>query len=130
MKRSGIMNAQLAGRLAALGHTQSFAVADVGLPVPARVPIVDLAIIQGLPRFVDVLDAVLAEVVVEAHTFAEEAQDLPSGELLASRGDQLGKASLVPHEDLKARIDDCAFVIRTGEATPYANVILQCGVPF
>lgn len=130
MKRTGIMNAQLAGRMAALGHTQTFAVADVGLPVPVHVPLVDLAVVQGVPRFVDVLDAVLAEMVVEAHTYAEEARALPAGELLTARAEHLGTPVVVPHTELKAQIESCAFVVRTGEATPYANVILRCGVPF
>lgn len=130
MKRTGIMHAELAGRMAALGHTQTVAVADVGLPVPAEVPLVDLAVVQGLPRFADVLDALLDELVIEGHTYAQEAVGLTSGDLLDQRAERLGEATTVPHEELKALLGACAFVVRTGEATPYANVILRCGVPF
>jgi D-ribose pyranase len=130
VKRTGIMHAELAGRMAALGHTQTVAVADVGLPVPAQVPLVDLAVVQGLPRFADVLDALLDELVVEGHTYADEAADQASGDLLAARAERLGERLTVPHEELKTLLATCAFVVRTGEATPYANVILRCGVPF
>lgn len=130
MKRTGIMHAGLAGRMAALGHTQTVAVADVGLPVPPGVPLVDLAVVQGLPRFADVLDALLDELVIEAHTYAAEAEGGPSGDLLAARAGRLGEALMVPHEELKTLLRSCSFVVRTGEATPYANVILRCGVPF
>lgn len=130
MKRTGIMHAELAGRLAALGHTQSVVVADVGLPVPAGVPCVDLAIVQGLPRFADVLNAVLGELVVEGHTRAEEASGQASGRILAERAERLGPVRTVPHEAFKEMLGSCAFVVRTGEATPYANVALHCGVPF
>lgn len=130
MKRTGIMHGELAGRMAALGHTQTVAVADVGLPVPPHVPLVDLAVVQGVPRFADVLNALLDELVVEGHVFADEAVGRGSGDLLAAQADRLGERTTVPHEQLKTLLSSCSFVVRTGEATPYANVILRCGVPF
>ena len=36
----------------------------------------------------------------------------------------------VSHVELKALTKDCKAVIRTGETTPYANVILQSGCIF
>lgn len=130
MKRNGIMNAELAGRMASLGHTHTVAVVDVGLPVPAGVPTVDLALVQGVPRFEQVLDALLDELVVEAHTYAEEAATSPASVMIRSRADRMGTSTTVPHEELKILVAGCAFVVRSGESTPYANVILRCGVPF
>ena len=78
MKRSGIINAPLAGHLARLGHTDLVVVADAGLPVPAHVPLVDLAIVFGLPRFTDVLDALLADIVVEYAWVSEQADGTPA----------------------------------------------------
>ena len=124
------MNAELAGRMAALGHTESVAVSDVGLPIPAGVPVVDLALVPGVPTFEQVLDALLDELVVEGHTWAEEAHTLPAGAMISARAARMGTSSTVPHEDLKAALPGCAFVVRSGENTPYANVILRCGVPF
>ena len=40
------------------------------------------------------------------------------------------KQEFVPHTELKARTHDCKAVIRTGETTPYANIILQSGCIF
>ena len=34
------------------------------------------------------------------------------------------------HGELKDRISRCAFAARTGERTPYVNVILESGLPF
>ena len=130
MKRAGILNVELARRCARLGHTDLVCVADCGLPVPAHVPVVDLAVVQGLPRFADVLDALLDELVVEGHVVAEEITGAPAESLVDERADRLGERSVVRHEDLKRMVSDCAFVVRTGEATPYANVVLRCGVPF
>ena len=130
MKRIGIMNADLAGRMAALGHTDTIAVTDVGLPVPEGVPVVDLAVVQAVPTFAQVLDALLDELVIDGHTYADEAAGRESGELLTDRTSRMGRARGVPHEEFKQLLGGCAFVVRTGANTPYANVILHCGVPF
>lgn len=127
MKRAGILNAALLAAIGRLGHTDCFVVADCGLPVPPGVPVIDLAVVMGLPRFSDVLDALLEDVVIEQATVAEEASGAPLGAYLFER---FPGATLVPHEELKARTATARFVVRTGEATPYANVILRSGVPF
>ena len=36
----------------------------------------------------------------------------------------------VPHTELKEQTKECKAVIRTGETTPYANIILQSGCIF
>jgi D-ribose pyranase len=36
----------------------------------------------------------------------------------------------IPHEEFKARTAAARAVVRTGEFTPYANVILIAGVTF
>jgi D-ribose pyranase len=130
MKRQGILNVDLAGRCARLGHTDLVCVADCGLPVPAHVPVVDLALVHGFPAFEQVLDALLEELVVEGHVVADEIVGKPAEDLVDRRRERLGPVTKVPHEELKRLVSACAFVVRTGEATPYANVILRCGVPF
>ena len=62
MLRNGILNAPLAGALARLGQTHQVVIADAGLPLPYGVPscaVVDLTLVAGIPRFEEVLDAVL-----------------------------------------------------------------------
>lgn len=128
MKRSGILNADLAGRLAALGHTDRFAVTDSGFPVPAGVPVVDLRVVYGLPGFVPVLEAILAEVVVESAVVADELAEANPGLATALRR-HLPDATTVSHTELK-QTRDLRFAVRTGEDTPYANVVLTAGVGF
>jgi D-ribose pyranase len=130
MKRSGILNAALAGHLARLGHTDTLVVADCGLPIPRTVPVVDLALRFGVPGFTTVLDTVLDEVVIESSTAAREALTGAAGAWLMQRRDRLGHLDFLPHEQLKAAVAGAAVVVRTGEATPHANVVLHCGVPF
>ena len=128
MKRDGIINAELAGALAALGHTDLVVVCDAGLPIPSGPTVVDLAFRFGVPSFETVLSGLLEELVIEGATAAEEVERNPrSYELLKTRLPDLG---LVPHEELKRIVARAKLVVRTGEATPYSNVILRCGVPF
>ena len=72
MKKRGIINAQLSGLIAGLGHKDTFMIADGGMPIPKGVTIVDLALCGGVPTFQQVMDAVLEEVEVEFYTLAEE----------------------------------------------------------
>lgn len=127
MKRGGILHPELSAHLARLGHTDTFVIGDAGLPVLPGVARVDLAVSFGVPGFAEVLDAVLAEVEVEGAVIAAEASDSPAGALLAAR---LPGAETVPHAEFKQLTGQARFVVRTGETTPYANVIVRCGVPF
>ncbi|GAB2769351.1 D-ribose pyranase [Streptomyces daliensis] len=118
--------------LAQLGHTDHVVVCDSGLPIPhgcGGPRVVDLSLVAGQPPFAAVLGAVLDELTIEGAVAACEVRDenLRIAEFLNRRFDGL---ELVPHEELKERVQDARLVVRTGEATPYANVILRCGVPF
>ena len=128
MRRDGLWHPELVRYLAAMGHGEEIVVADPGLPVPVT-PRIDLVWRAGEPPFLPVLESVLAELVVEAAFIAEEATD-PA--LLAGLSTALGDipTERIAHEEMKRRARAATVVVRTGETTPYANVILRCGVPF
>ncbi len=132
MRRSGLLHAELNRLIAAMGHTDTLVIADVGLPVPAGVPCIDLAVLPGLPAFAEVFEAVYRELAVERATFASEIHPRnPALEALAVRLQGEGLAvDEVPHEEFKRRSASARAVIRTGETSPYANVILHAGVTF
>ncbi|MEU0779989.1 D-ribose pyranase [Streptomyces sp. NPDC006173] len=129
MKRAGILNRHLAGALAELGHGDGVLVCDAGMPIPAGPRVVDLAFRAGVPSFAEVLDGLLAELVVEGGTAAREVREAnpAAAELLEARVPGL---ELVGHEELKSLSAGARLVVRTGEARPYANVLLRCGVFF
>lgn len=129
MKKSGILNRHLAGALAVLGHTDLVVVCDAGLPIPPGPIVVDLAFRAGTPSFSEVLDGLLEELVVEGAIAAREVRD-HNPEVTAQLDQAFPDLELVPHEEFKARTRQARLVVRTGEARPYANVILRCGVPF
>lgn len=128
MKRGGIINARLAGEIARLGHTDLVVVCDAGLPIPSGPVVVDLAFRLGVPPFETVLSGLLEEIVVEGATAAEETRENP--EVAGLLRDLLPDLGLVTHHELKRMTANAKLVVRTGEATPYANVILRCGVAF
>lgn len=129
MKKNGLIHAGLLSRLAQLRHTDLFVVADAGLPVPRGVPVIDLAVVYGLPRFADILVPLLRETVVEAGWVAIEIDERnPDCARLLDAA--VADLTRIPHAALKTMVGQASFVVRTGEDTPYANVILRAGVPF
>jgi len=138
MKRGVILHPELSRVIASLGHGDAVVLADAGLPIPAGVERIDLAYAAGQPPFLDVLEALLGELEVERATLAAELDTVAPPafrQRLRARLLALPKVSargleLVPHEELKRRCAGARVVVRTGEFTPYANVILHAGVVF
>ncbi|ALD64864.1 D-ribose pyranase [Glutamicibacter soli] len=127
MLKTEILNAPLLAELAKLGHTDTVVVADYGLPLPAGTPVVDLAFVPGQLGFAQVLEVLARNLVIERSTLASEA----SGTVVEGWCIAQGLApEHMSHEELKAALPQAKLVIRTGEATAYANIILSCGVPF
>ncbi|MDP9368177.1 MAG: D-ribose pyranase [Chloroflexota bacterium] len=131
MKKAGILNRRLAMTIAAMGHTDLLVVGDAGLPVPTGVPCVDLAVTAGLPALLDVVQAIATELQVEGVMLAEETRerrDSLADDLLALFPG--AEVMWVSHQALKKTSELARAVVRTGETTPYANIILRSGVTF
>jgi D-ribose pyranase len=79
-----------------------------------------------------VLKAVLSEMQVERALLAREAvEQLPAGTLPAWCEGQLTVVpETISHEELKRLSARARAVVRTGECTPYANIVLCAGVTF
>lgn len=124
MRKSGLLNPALTSAVARLGPTDTFVIADCGLPIPHDVPVIDLTLTFGIPTFADTLATLLEEVVVEAGTIADTTPPEVRSLLPAI------PLTEVSHDDLKREVARASFVVRTGSTTPFANVILRSGVPF
>ncbi len=134
MRRNhGTLNGQLARVISETGHTDQIVVTDAGLPIALTVERVDLAIKADLPAFLDVLDVVLDELQIEGAILSEEIRSASPQMLdqisqrLAARG---VTATFVPHTEFKAAIANARAAVRSGEFTPYANVLLTAGVVY
>lgn len=131
MYKTGTLNSEISKVLSDLGHTDRIVIGDCGLPVPKGVQKIDLAVRQGLPSFIDVVDEVARHMVIEHVTLAEEIKDSNPGVL--KEVDSIMKDipnDFVTHEQFKTLTENSKVIIRTGEATPYANIILRSGVNF
>lgn len=132
MKKSGHLNRDISRVLASMGHTDSIVIADCGLPIPQGVECIDVSLALGDPPFLHVLDTVLSDLKVERAVFASESQEHNS-EFVSRASKMAGdlvRVEFVSHEKLKELTCHAHAVIRTGEATPFANAILYSGVIF
>lgn len=131
MKKIGIINQPISALIAGLGHMDRIVIADAGLPIPANVPRIDLALKEGLPAFMDTLETILQEMQVEKAILATEIRDHnPTIESLIKS--VLGEIPIeyILHEQFKSETQSARAIIRTGEFSPYANIILISGVVF
>lgn len=131
MKKTDLLHPAISAIIASLGHGDMLVIGDAGLPIPNGPQRIDLALTPGIPRFDDTLRAVLSEMQVERWVVAEESS-ATCPDLLALMRAQLADAQqqTVAHAELKHLSHQARAVIRTGECTPYANVILVAGVTF
>lgn len=130
MKKSGILNSEIAKVVDDLGHTDKVCIGDCGLPVPSGVKKIDIALRFGEPSFQSVLDNYLDNVVIEKVYLAQEIKENNSEQekqILAKLGAEI-EVVYISHEELKQMNTQVKAVIRTGEATPYSNIILQSSV--
>ena len=133
MKRAGILNSDISRVLSYMGHTDCICIGDCGLPIPDEVERIDLALAFGEPTFMRTLEIVVGDMKVEKIVLAEEIKTQNPTvlqqieELFAGQNVEV---KFVSHVELKEKTKDCKAIIRTGEITPYANIILQSGCIF
>ncbi len=139
MKKGTLLNAELSRIIAKLGHTDQLAIGDAGLPIPDVTERLDLALIAGVPSFMQVVGAVTQEMQIERAILATEIaeanpaahqQVLDHIQQIAQLQGKPVAIEYVPHEAFKAQTRECKAVVRTGECSPYANIILCSGVVF
>ncbi len=133
MKKCGILNSEISRVLSYLGHTDCIAVGDCGLPIPDETERIDLALTFGIPTFMQTLKVVADDMKIEKIILAEEIRENNPEilhEIEALFKDSDVETEFVSHSQLKEKTKNCKAVIRTGETTPYANIILQSGCIF
>jgi D-ribose pyranase len=126
-----VFNHRLSAVIATMGHGDMLVVADAGLPIPPGVERIDLAVRAGLPGVIEVTEAIAGELQVERIVLAAELEsgNGPLSDRFAALFPGVARKA-VPHEEFKRLTAGARAVVRTGECTPYANVILVSGVTF
>ena len=135
MKKSRLLNSELSYEIVKIGHTAHITLCDAGLPIPQEVKRIDLAVEAGLPSFIGVLKPVLSEMQVEEIILAEEIKE-KNPKMLEEIIKSFEEANMNPkiiwvkHEEFKKITKESQAIVRTGECSPYSNVILKSGVVF
>jgi len=139
MKSSRLIHSGLSLAISEMGHGDCLAIADAGLPIPPTTKRIDLAVMKGVPSFLEVLDAVLSELRVDHVLVAEEFSNVSPAlyAKLTARLERYTKATgqavriqAVSHTEFKKATGSARAVARTGEFTPYANILLYSNVVF
>jgi D-ribose pyranase len=130
MKRNGILNAQLSGAIATLGHTDLLMVVDAGFPIPTNANRIDLAIAENLPDLRTILSLIAAEIVVEGVVRADDVvTNNPRLDDYLHATFPGAEFSTRTHADVLGELASTAKVIvRTGAFEPWGNIALRCGV--
>ena len=128
MKKSGSINAPISTVISVMGHTDMITIADAGLPIPGSVERIDLALKRNVPKFIDTLEVVLGDLHIEKAIVADElltVSPIMYDEIKKIIPEKL--IDTIPHVEFKQKTAESKAVIRTGEFTPYSNVILVAG---
>lgn len=131
MKKTKMINSDMSRVIAQMGHFDKLSIGDAGMPVPAGTEKIDLAVDNGIPSFMQVLNNVLEELEVQRIYLADEIRT-QNPEMLTAIKKRLPEMPItfMPHEEMKRSLSDCKAFVRTGEMTPYANILLESGVTF
>jgi D-ribose pyranase len=131
MKKTKLLNTALSETIARLGHFDRLVIGDAGLPIPEGPRRIDLALTAGVPSFLDTLAAVVSEMQVQSIIVAAEMAER-SPHILQGICELLPNVTIetLPHAQFKECTRSAIAMVRTGEFTPFANVILVAGVVF
>lgn len=127
MLRTGLLNPHILSLLARIRHTNTVVIADRGFPFWPEIETVDVSLIDDVPTVLQVLAAIQENFVIGRAFMAEEFVRHNRTERVDAVVRLLGKTPLThePHMQLKKRVPLAIGLIRTGDTTQYANMILE-----
>jgi D-ribose pyranase len=129
MFNTKILNPDLLSLLARVRHTNALVIADRGFPFWPQIQTVDISLMDDVPTVLQVLEAVRTDFhAVQAYMASEFLQHNS-----AATGERFARALRgvpvlhEPHVEFKQRVPGAIGLIRTGDTTQYANLILVSG---
>ncbi|MGH9606136.1 MAG: RbsD/FucU domain-containing protein [Terracidiphilus sp.] len=127
MLKTGILNPHLLSLLARVRHTNTLVIADRGFPYWPQIETVDISLVDGVPRVLEVLRAIRANYTIGHAWMAEEFLGANSMDARGEFESALTGIPLLfePHVDFKRRVPHAIGLIRTGDTAQYANMILE-----
>lgn len=131
MQKSGILNPALLSLLSRIRHTNLLVIADRGFPYWPMIETVDISLVDGIPTILQVVNALrsgydFTQAYMAQEFLAENSPEVQEQFKAALAGIPL---AYEPHVDFKKRVPQAIGLIRTGDVTQYANLILVSGRP-
>jgi D-ribose pyranase len=127
--KTGILNPAIQSLLCRIRHTNTLVISDRGFPFWPQIETVDISLVDDIPRVLDVLKALSRNFVVGRVFMAEEFLSVNQPETLAAFAIALDRmpTTYEPHVALKKRVPHAIGLIRTGDTTQYANMVIESG---
>jgi D-ribose pyranase len=127
MLQNGILNPHLLDLLARIRHTNTLVIADWAFPFWPQIETVDISLTHGIPTVLDVLDLLTPVFKIGKIWQAEEFVSHNSNDIVERFATSFGSIPLTrePHIEFKKRVPLAIGLIRTGDPTPYGNIILE-----
>lgn len=127
MLKPGILNPSINSLLSRVCHTNTIVIADRGFPFWPQIETVDISLVDDIPKVLDVLRAIQANFVIGRIYQAQEFVDVNSEQTIQIFLESVADISITrePHIEFKKRVPDAIGLIRTGDTTQYANLILE-----
>lgn len=131
MIKQGILNPHINSLLCRVRHTNALVIADRGFPYWPVIETVDISLVDGVPTVLQVLEALLPNFDLSAVYMAQEFKEENTPETQRRFLEAVKGAPLIfePHETMKQRVPKAIGLIRTGDTTQYANMVLVSGRP-
>jgi D-ribose pyranase len=127
MLKSGILNPQINSLLSRVRHTNTLVIADRGFPFWPMIETVDLSVVDDLPTVLQLLLAIRSNFQVGRAWMAKEFSKHNNARTRAAFAEGLRGIEVIyePHVNFKKRIPRAIGLVRTGDTTQYANIILE-----
>ena len=129
MINSGILNPQILSLLARVRHTNALVIADRGFPFWPQIETIDISLVDDIPRVLDVVRAIRSNFAVARVFMAEEFLAANGNDVRLEFEQALSGIPLIfePHVEFKKRVPQAIGLVRTGDTTQYANLIVESG---
>lgn len=127
MLQSGILNPALLELIARVRHTNTLVIADRGFPFWPEIETVDISLVADVPTVLQVVDALRSNFSIGQVYAAAEflTRNDPNRQADLRRQFEGIPIHFEPHVQFKQRVPRAIGLIRTGDSTPYANLILE-----
>ena len=124
---SGILNPAINSLLSRVRHTNTLVIADRGFPYWPQIETIDISLIDDFPRVMDVLAAIKNNFSIGRVFAAQEFLTANTPQASIALEDALLGIPITfePHVEFKKRVPGAIGLIRTGDTTQYANLILE-----